>query len=135
DWIGVGDARPARARVRRRHGACRGAAGGGGRDLHRTRRRHGSAARRHRAGDRRDQPRRGRDHADRSVRGDAVQPRHLADEVERCRGDRGRQPADADPAGRRAPDEADQGRRRRPAGGGTQIYIGRVRGARRGGGL
>ena len=67
---------------------------------------------RHRQGDRQGRRRRRRDHPHRPVRRHPLQPRHQPDEVGQDRGDRRRQPADADPPRGRAQDD---GRRAPPS--------------------
>ena len=73
--------------------------------------------------------------SDGHVRRHAVEPRDLDHGQGPHRGDRGRQPADADPARGRAQDDGRALRRRCRARGGPEVYFGRVGNPRGGGGL
>ncbi|CAA9510619.1 MAG: PTS system permease (IIAMan), nitrogen regulatory IIA protein, partial [uncultured Sphingomonas sp.] len=132
DRISVGDSRPAGGRVHHCHGTCRRAADGGRGRVHRAGRRHGSAPRRHCGRDRPGRRWPGRHHPHRPLRRHPVEPGDQPHEERERRGDRGRQPADADPAGRgtQGAGRARSGRGR--ARGWAQIYLGSVRDPGRG---
>ncbi|CAA9513035.1 MAG: PTS system permease (IIAMan), nitrogen regulatory IIA protein, partial [uncultured Sphingomonas sp.] len=132
DWTSTGDSWPAGGRVHHCDGTCRRTAKGDRSRVHRAGRRHGSTPHRHRGCGRPGRGRPGRDHPHRPVRRHPVQPGDQPDEERERRGHRGRQPADADPAGRRAQGAGRARSGGRGARGRPQIHLGGVRNTGRG---